>query len=104
MRCLKTRTLLGLLTAAWLIGVLYFIKDFQKPELSTHDGESYVEDYEKFIDSIDDDHVKSTARIDGQRVGINYTILNVSSVSICMLKFITMTIQFKTIERLYKLS
>ena len=76
MRCLKTRTLLGLLTAAWLIGVLYFLSEFKRPELSTHDGDSYLKDYENFIDSNYEKYAKSTDRIDGQRVSDTY--LNVA--------------------------
>ena len=67
MRCLKTRTVLGLLTAAWLIGVVYFLSDITNPEQSTHDGDSYLEDYDKFIDN-NDFHARNTARLDDLRV------------------------------------
>ncbi len=68
MRCLKTRTLLGLLTAAWLLGVVYFLKDIKRTGVSTHDGDSYLEDYEKFIDSNNDFRAGTTTRIGDRRV------------------------------------
>ena len=64
MRCLKTRTILGLLTAAWLIGVVYFLKDIIRSEESTHEGDAF-EDYERSIDHYDG---KNTGRVDDIRV------------------------------------
>ncbi|CAB4027627.1 Polypeptide N-acetylgalactosaminyltransferase 2, partial [Paramuricea clavata] len=72
MRCLKTRTVLGLLTAAWLIGVVYFLSDIRSPEQSTHDGDSYLEDYDKFIDN-NDFHGRNTAPLDDLRVTAAHT-------------------------------
>lgn len=71
MRCLKTRTLLGLFTAGWLIGVIYFLSDVKRSDHATHDGDSYLEEYDKFLDgNTVDNSEQSPDRIDDSRVSL----------------------------------
>lgn len=74
MRCVKTRTLLGLLTAAWLVGVMYFLTDLLKSDQSTHDVDSYLENYDNFLAENNDYHERGTASISDQSVS-NYLFL-----------------------------
>ena len=70
MRCLKTRTFLALLTAAWLLGVMYFLSDLRQSGQSTHEDGDPPEDYNRFIEKNIDGQVRRTSRIDDLKVNV----------------------------------
>lgn len=50
MRCIKTRKLLALLIAAWLVGVVYFLSGMKSLQvLSTHDNDDLLDEYDRLL-------------------------------------------------------
>ena len=70
MRCLKTRTLLALLTAAWLLGVVYFLGDLKQSGESTHDNGDPLAEYDRFLDQNIDGQDRGRSRVDDLKVRV----------------------------------